>query len=119
MLRNHRLISVLFGHCTATLDKHGKQVGLAVRVVLLYIIIEPCASVTDRHVGRIGHNHIILPLHRLRDVDEGQQLRHGSFQTGAVHRDLLSGIRRRNEAAQQFPVVALHLENGAVLLGIP
>ena len=85
VLGDHRLIAVFGRHLPAPLDEYGEQVTLAVGIVLLYKLAELGAHIGTAHVGRIGHNHIILPLHRLCNVDEGQQLLRRHFQTRAVH----------------------------------
>ena len=118
MLRNHCLKTVVYSHLTATLNKHGKQVSFAVRVVLLDKVVDICTQVAGSGIGRIRTGNPIFPRHRLTDINESVQLLGGIFHAHAVHTDLTVGVFRCHKPAQQVPVVALHIQNGAVLLGI-
>ena len=102
----------------AALDKHSKQIRFAVRVILFDEVIDVCTQVACACVRRIRSCHPILPRQGLADVNQPVQLLGGTFHTHTVHADLTSGIPRCHKSAQQIPVVALHIQNRAILLGI-
>ena len=69
-------------------------------------------------IRRIGHCYPIFPCHGLADINETVQLLGGFFHAHAVHTDLTVGIFCCHKPAQQLPVVALHIQDRAILLGI-
>ena len=118
VLCNHCLKTVVYSHLTATLNKHGKQVSLAVRIVLLDKVVDIRTQVAGSGIGRIRAGNPIFPCHGLANIDKPIQLLGGIFHTHAVHADLTCGILRCHKPAQQIPVVALHIQDRAILLGI-
>ena len=68
MLGNHGLIAILPGKPPAPLDKGGKQVAFAVRIVVLDILVQGGVSVAYRHIRRIGNHHIILPCQQRAEI---------------------------------------------------
>ena len=65
VLGNHRLIPVFSGHLAAALDKHGKQIALAVGIVLFHKIRQLAAHAGAAHIRWVGHHHIVLLRQRL------------------------------------------------------
>ena len=118
LLCNHCLKTVVYSHLTATLNKHSIKVCLAVRIVLFDKVVDICAQVAGASIGRIRAGNPILPRHGLANINEPVQLLGGIFHTHAVHADLTVGILRCHKPAQQIPVIALHIQDRAVLLGI-
>ena len=101
-----------------TLDKHREQISLAVWVTLLDKVVDICAQVAGASIRRIRAGNPILPCHCLADINEPIHLLGGIFHAHAVHADLPCGILCCHKAAQQIPVIALHIQDRAVLLGI-
>ena len=118
VLCNHCLKTVVYSHLTAAFNKHSKQVSFAVRIVLLDKVVDICTQVAGSGIWRIRTGNPIFPRHRLTDINESVQLLGGIFHTHAVHADLAVGVLRCHKSAQQIPVVALHIQDRAVLLGI-
>ena len=63
MLGNHSLIPAALVHLGAALDKHRKQIALAVGVIFLYIVGQPRVHAAAAHIRRVRHNHVIF-LHQ-------------------------------------------------------
>ena len=118
MLSDHCLKTIVGGHSTATLNKDGKQVGFAVGVVLFDKVVDVGAQVAGSGIGRIRAGNPILPCHGFANINEPVQLLGCIFHAHAVHADLTVGILRCHKPAQQLPVVALHIQDRAILLGI-
>ena len=99
VLCNHCLKTVVHSHLTATLNKHGKQVSFAVRVVLLDKVVDICTQIAGSGIGRIRAGNPILPRHGLANINEPIQLLGGIFHTHAVHAYLTVGILRCHKPA--------------------
>ena len=118
MLGNHCLIAIVSSHSTATLNKDGKQVCLAVRVVLFDKVVDVGAQVTGSGIGGIGAGDPIPPCHGLAKVNELLQLLGGLLHTSTFQRNLYLIVNAIHKPAQQCPVILRYIEDGAVLLGI-
>ena len=59
VLGNHSLIPAALVHLSASLDKHRKQITLAVGVNLFHIIGQPRVHAAAAHIRRVRHNRII------------------------------------------------------------
>ena len=70
MLGDHCLIAIVGGHLAAALNKHSKQVGFAVGVVLFDKVVDVGAEVAGSGIGRIGAGDPILPRHGFAKVNE-------------------------------------------------
>ena len=115
---NHCYHAVWYKKTITSFNKYCKQIRLSVRVQFLYLFAQTISNITTSHIWRIRTGNPILPCHGLADIDEPIQLLGGIFHTHAVHTDLAVGVLRCHKPAQQIPVIALHIQNGAVLLGI-
>ena len=60
VLGDHCLIAILFCHTGAHFNKNGKQIALAVGIILLHILRQLCAHAGTAHIGRIGDDHIVF-----------------------------------------------------------
>ena len=118
MLRNHCLKPVVYSHLTATLNKNSIKISLTIWIILLDKVVDICAQVAGSGIGWIRTGDPILPCHGLANINEPIQLFSGIFHAHTVHTDLTCGILRCHKPAQQIPVVALHIQDRAVFLGI-
>ena len=60
---NHAVEARAFYHFVTMLDKHRKQIVLAVGVIFLYIVGQPRVHATAAHIRRVRHDHIVF-LHQ-------------------------------------------------------
>ena len=113
MLCDHRLIAVLLRHLPAAFNKHGEHIRLAVREVLLYIVVDLCPGVADRHIRRIRHHHIILLRQQFSALDQRQQF----IQCRHLHHvDVLADLVK--SGVQSGAVHGCDVQDGTVLFGI-
>ena len=106
------------GHCGAFDYKCREHIALIIRIIILDKVVELCIHLAHSSIGRIRAGHPILPCHCLANINEPIQLLGGIFHTHAVHADLTVSVLRCHKSAQQIPVVALHIQDRAILLGI-
>ena len=70
VLGDHCLMAILFCHPGTDLNKHSKQVALAVGIILLHILSQLCAHAGTAHIGWIGDDHIVFLCQRLRHLHQ-------------------------------------------------
>ena len=96
------------------INKAGKQIALAVGVVLLHKLAELGTHIGTAHIRRVGDHHIVLPGQHLRHADQGQDGGQGSL---LVEADVV--FHFFDPGIQGGKVHGCNCEDGAVLLSVP
>ena len=106
VLGDHGLVAVFSGEPPAPLHEAGEQVALAVRIVFLDKLVQGRVAVAHRHIGRVGHYHIVLPGQQPPEVPGVQLFLVVPAEQGQLLRRLRPGFQ------------LIHRQQGSVFLAI-
>ena len=110
--------SIALCHLNAPYKKRGEKVRLIFRIMGFNKVAELCIHAATSHVRRVCHHHVVLLLQHDRLLRQHGQQRLGPLHPGHQLEIALNGAQLLHQAVSTLQAGDVHLQDGAVLLGV-